>query len=61
MGHWGIYWDANIQKRNEKRVKEDESLEICTWCHGTGNEFYSMYRECPECGGQGVKPKQKEL
>jgi rubredoxin len=28
---------------------------LCDNCDGTGNEFYSMYRKCPVCGGDGIK------
>ena len=31
----------------------DEDLR-CTYCGGTGNELYSMYRQCRACGGDGV-------
>lgn len=31
---------------------------LCDICDGTGNEFYSMYRQCPMCHGDGIK---KEL
>jgi hypothetical protein len=27
---------------------------LCKHCNGTGNELYSMYRACPECGGNGI-------
>ena len=26
---------------------------LCDECDGTGNEFFSMYHECPKCGGSG--------
>lgn len=29
--------------------------ELCKLCDGTGNEFYSMYKKCPNCGGSGRK------
>ena len=28
----------------------------CAWCGATGNEFMSMYSECPICGGTGISP-----
>lgn len=27
---------------------------LCTHCDGTGNELFSMYRECPVCKGSGT-------
>ena len=33
------------------RIPESER---CTYCSGTGNELYSMYRKCRCCQGTGV-------
>ena len=27
----------------------------CKRCDGTGNELFSMYRRCSDCGGSGVQ------
>lgn len=42
----------DYQKRNEN-VEEGEIL--CPKCDGTGNELFSMFRRCSECGGTGIK------
>ena len=31
----------------------DAERVLCKHCEGTGNELYSMYRECPKCNGKG--------
>lgn len=36
--------------RNENIV---EGNVLCKHCNGTGNEFSSMYRQCPICYGEG--------
>jgi DnaJ-class molecular chaperone len=30
-------------------------VERCENCDGTGNQLYSMYQKCSECGGSGRK------
>jgi DnaJ-class molecular chaperone len=45
--HWGIRSDnANAAKIPPKKR--------CERCDGTGNELYSMYRQCQACGGNGI-------
>ena len=44
-----------------KRRNEEAGHTLCGHCNGTGNELYSMYRACPECGGDGVAVKYGEL
>ena len=54
MSHWGVEADNARKQENEKQVATDPTLVLCLYCGGTGNEFYSMYRACPKCGGGGV-------
>ena len=56
--HYGIVSDNARKAENEKVVAADSTLMLCSWCHGTGNELYAMYRQCPECGGVGVVDKE---
>lgn len=30
--------------------------KLCGNCDGTGNEFMSMYHQCPKCSGKGWLP-----
>lgn len=46
--HAGLWQDANTRAANAKA-----GWTLCQHCNGTGNELYSMYRACPECGGSG--------
>lgn len=32
----------------------------CKRCDGTGNELYSMYKQCQACGGDGVSKNNEE-
>ena len=54
MSHYGILGDQQRKAENIKQVASDPTLILCDYCEGTGNEFYSMYRACPKCGGLGV-------
>lgn len=61
MGSAGIAGDRQRASASKQRVAEDrlrrnsgERIEVCPWCDGTGNEFYSMYRKCPKCDGRGT-------
>jgi hypothetical protein len=36
-----------------KRRNEEAGHTLCEHCSGTGNELYSMYRSCRQCGGCG--------
>lgn len=38
-----------------KEINEAGTDDLCPRCDGTGNELFSMYRECEACGGSGVK------
>lgn len=31
--------------------------DLCPRCDGTGNELFSMYRECKACEGTGIENK----
>lgn len=44
---------SDYARRNENIEK---NAKLCKHCDGTGNEFMSIYRKCPECDGIGVKP-----
>ena len=44
----GIWQDQQVRRANEKA-----GWKLCGRCEGTGNELYSMYRACQECGGSG--------
>jgi len=37
-------------------VKND--LKLCRRCDGTGNQLFSMYQKCENCGGTGISPEQ---
>ncbi len=54
MSHYGILGDQQRKAENVKQVASDPTLILCDHCEGTGNEFYSMYRACPKCGGGGM-------
>lgn len=40
--------------RHQQAENERAGHTLCGRCNGTGNELYSMYRSCEECGGNGV-------
>jgi hypothetical protein len=48
---FGARWIDEFTK--DKNAHEGKTP--CKHCSGTGNEFYSMYRMCPECQGTGVQ------
>lgn len=52
--HAGIASDVQRRYDNKVRVELNPSLMLCSYCDGTGNEFYAMYRACPKCGGGGL-------
>lgn len=58
--HFGIVGDMAQQVKALEVVAHDSTLIICQWCGGTGNELYSMYRRCPECGGVGVVDRTED-
>ncbi len=37
--------------QRDQNVKNNHTL--CKRCSGTGNELFSMYRTCTDCGGTG--------
>ena len=47
--HLGKYTDDMVRLANHK-----SGYPLCRRCDGTGNEFYSMFRECQTCEGSGV-------
>lgn len=46
------------QQMDMRRYNDNlqKGATLCTNCDGTGNEFFSMYHKCPQCGGTGRKP-----
>lgn len=54
MENPGILADQRRRNENLAKIAADPTLLLCLNCDGTGNEFYSMYRACPECGGSGL-------
>lgn len=42
---------SDYHTRNEN---VEAGRELCSECGGTGNEFYSTYRKCPKCNGDGA-------
>jgi DnaJ-class molecular chaperone len=49
--------EGDLERRRESLAlveKYPSVWKLCAHCGGTGNEFYAMYRECPECRGRGV-------
>ena len=53
----GIYGDQQKMLVSKQTADANPDLVLCKWCGGTGNELYSMYRQCPKCGGRGTLPK----
>ena len=47
-----MHMRGDVHTRNDNI---DNGKELCKKCDGTGNEFYSMYRKCKDCGGNGIK------
>jgi len=56
--HAGVAGDEAFRVQNLQVIARDSTLMLCEWCGGTGNEFYAMYRRCPECGGVGVVDRE---
>ena len=54
MSDEGIRQDNIIRQENV-----DTGHELCIRCTGTGNELYSMYRSCEDCGGTGIKNRHR--
>ena len=50
--HAGI---KNDEWNKQDNIKNGHNL--CENCGGTGNEFYSMYKQCTVCRGSGVKTR----
>lgn len=46
----------DVHRRNQNI---DDGATLCKRCNGTGNELYSMYRACADCGGSGVAQEVK--
>jgi len=55
MKHRGIQEDEAIKAQNIAAGNE-----ICEECDGTGNMFYSMFKECTFCLGDGIAILPKE-
>ena len=39
---------------DKARAFEIPEEKRCKRCHGTGNELFSMYRQCQACKGDGI-------
>ena len=50
-----LHMAMDYRKRNQN-ISNDRLL--CERCDGTGNEVFSMYRACSECGGNGFIEKE---
>lgn len=37
-----------------------EGKTLCSRCEGTGNELFSMYKACEDCGGSGEANIEKK-
>jgi hypothetical protein len=48
---------------DEQRQRENRAAghTLCSRCKGSGNELFSMYRACEECGGSGIAVHFGEL
>lgn len=57
IAEWGHRAPDEIQRRENERAGHT----LCENCNGTGNEMYSMYRSCPECGGDGIAVRYGDL
>ncbi len=44
--------------QRDQNVKNDDAL--CDRCSGTGNELFSMYRQCTDCNGTGRVTEEEE-
>jgi len=53
-GHHGIAQD----EFQREQIPENKR---CQTCGGTGNEMYGMYRECPDCKGDGLLRSNSEI
>lgn len=54
MGEEGIRNDEERRQRSRALALDSKTIAVCGRCGGTGNELYSMYRECEECKGLGT-------
>jgi len=48
--------DYRVMNKNIKDGKD-----LCQHCGGTGNELFSMYRQCPTCYGKGFIETPQEV
>lgn len=49
---WPMHMRGDVHTRNQNI---DKGKKLCERCTGTGNELYSMYKECKDCNGNGYK------
>lgn len=45
-----LHMRMDYERRNENILN---NKELCEYCGGTGNEFFSMYKACSKCNGKG--------
>ena len=56
------YVEPNMQMDVDKRnANIDDGRELCSKCSGTGNEFYSMWKECSKCNWKGYLEKKQKI
>ena len=59
-------WDIKkypLHMRGDVHIRNnniDAGSELCVRCQGTGNQLYSMFQECTDCKGTGIKCKTKK-
>lgn len=44
---------ANVTDEARYEANVAAGHKLCARCDGCGNELYSMYRRCQDCGGSG--------
>lgn len=50
VSNYPPHMQMDAERRNHNI---DKGHVLCERCDGTGNELYSMYRACTDCGGSG--------
>ena len=43
-----------------RNANVQSGLKLCRKCDGTGNQLFSMYQKCDQCGGTGRSPEPPE-
>lgn len=53
-----VYLDRYGHRAQDVYTRDENrrlGREFCDRCEGSGNELYSMYKECEECEGRGYR------